>query len=54
MSGPLPIPIGAFESYCRLYKIHDVEIIETLHDRVNFLDGVYLEYAAEQSKSNKK
>lgn len=51
MSGPLPIPIQAFESYCRLYKIHDVEKIELLHDRVDFLDGVYLEHAAAQSKT---
>lgn len=50
MSGPLPIPIQAFESYCRLYKIDNVEKIELLHDRISFLDGVYLEYAAEQMK----
>lgn len=51
MAGPLPIPIQVFESYCRLYNIHGVEKIELLHDRISFLDGVYLEHVAEKSKT---
>lgn len=50
MSGPLPIPGSEIESHCNLYKIHDVEKIETLHDRISFLDGVYLDYVAKKSK----
>lgn len=51
MSGALPIPMSEIRAYCELYKIHDVEKIEALHDRITFLDGVYLEYAAEKSKT---
>lgn len=51
MSGVLPIPVQAFEAYCSLYKIHDVEKIEALHDMIDFLDGVYLTHVAEKSKA---
>lgn len=54
MSGALPIPISEIESYCNLYKIHNVEIIEELHDRISFLDGVYLEHVAKQQKKPAK
>ena len=50
MSGAMPIPVSEMQSYCSLFKIHNVEHIETLVDRITFLDGVYLEHAAEQSK----
>lgn len=53
MSGALPIPIQAIESYCNLYKIHDVEKIELLHDHIATLDAVYLEHVAEKSKPTK-
>lgn len=53
MSGALPIPISQIESYCNLYKIHDVEIIEVLHDRISFLDGVYLAHVAKEQKAKK-
>lgn len=53
MGGPLPIPVSEVRAYFELYKIHDVEIIETIHDRINFLDGVYLEHVAKQAKSKK-
>lgn len=54
MSGALPIPISEIESYCNLYKIHDVEIIEVLHERISFLDGVYLEHVGKEQKKTKK
>lgn len=50
MAGALPIPIQAIEAYCNLYKIHDVEKIEVLHERISFLDGVYLDHVAEKNK----
>lgn len=54
MSGALPIPISEIQSYCRLFNIHDVEKIEKLVDRITFLDGVYLEHVAEESKKSTK
>lgn len=53
MSGALPIPLTEIRAYCELYKIHDVEIIEALHERISFLDGVYLAHVAEEQKSKK-
>lgn len=51
MAGAGPIPLNQIESYCNLYKIHDVEKIETLIDWIQFLDSVYLEVASEKTKS---
>lgn len=53
MSGPLPIPVSEIKAYCNLYKIHDVEKVELLHDMITCLDRVYLEHAAEMVKSKK-
>lgn len=54
MSGVLPIPISEIRAYCDLYQIRDAEKIETLVERIQFLDGVYLEHVAEKSKSQTK
>lgn len=53
MGGPAPIPLNQIESYCNLYKIHDVEKVDELIDWIQFLDNVYLEISAEKSKANK-
>jgi hypothetical protein len=51
MSGALPIPISEIRAYCELFKIHDVEDIESLLNGINSLDQVYLDYVAEKSKT---
>lgn len=53
MAGAMPLPISECRAYCELYKIHDVEIIDTLVSRIMFLDGVFLEHMAEKSKEKK-
>lgn len=53
MAGALPIPISEILAYCELFKIDDVDHRELLTDRITFLDGVYLEIAAEKSKPSK-
>ncbi len=54
MSGALPIPVSEIRSYCDLFKIHNVEHIEAIFDRITHLDSVYLDHAHKEAEKTRK
>lgn len=57
MAGVTPVPISEIRHYCDLFKIHNVDMRETLTDRIQYLDTVYREHVekkAEEGKTKKR
>ena len=52
MGGALPIPVSEILAYCELFYIAQLDERARLFRYVNRLDGAYLNWAAERSKSN--